>query len=99
MSYMKINVRGKSVDIPVRDAVRVSHESLTKMVECVVADIDRDRVELLERLPDADAIEQYFSTTGDVMVVAIVSRGYTSQYRLHIELYVCRIERNALFEI
>ena len=99
MSYMKIKVRGKSVDIPVRDAVRVSHEQLTKMVERIVAEIDGQRADLLERLPDADAIEQYFGTTGDVMVVAIVSRGYTSQYRLHIELYVCHVERNALFEI
>lgn len=95
MVHMIVNHNGKQINIPAQDAVRVSHESVTGMVQHLLADIQRDALKLALTLK-LDECENYYLTTGDVMVKATVER-WTDQ--LHVELYVCKIERFASFKL
>ncbi len=98
MVYMKIDNGGTSVPVPVQEAVRFSNERQQEMAQSMINDIRKDAYNILKRLPDIDAIEQRFCTSGDTMIKAIVSRAWDGP-GLRVELYVCRIERSAAFEL
>lgn len=95
MVHMTINVNGKRVNVPAQDAVRVSHNSVQDMAQRLINDIRKDAVKLALSLK-LDECENYYVTTGDVLIKATVERGFNS---LHVELYVCKIERHTMFEL
>lgn len=96
MANFKVKVGKRVVSVPAQDGVRVSHDIVQDMANRLILDIERDRKDLMFDLKDPDEIRQYFVTTGDVMLKAIVSRSFNG-VELHVELYVCKIERFAHF--
>jgi hypothetical protein len=98
---MNIKIDNVAVPVSVYEAVRLHHASVTEMAQRMVQTIARDKdrlmLELID-LPDDDAIAQYFSMSGDVMIKAIVSLDFNGT-DLRVELYVCSIERSASFQL
>ena len=95
MVHMHITVNNKNIPLPAQDAVRIGHENITNMVENLIADIQKDAVQLALTLK-LDECSNYFACTGDTMIKATVERWEKS---LHVELYVCTIDRFASFEV
>ena len=95
MVHMFINVNGKRTPLPAKDAVRIGHEDITSMAERLIADIQKDAVHLALTLK-LDECSNYFVSTGDTMIKATVERWEES---LHVELYVCTIDRFASFQL
>jgi predicted flavoprotein YhiN len=97
VSYFKVKAGTRTVSVPVYDAVRVNHASVQDMADRLILGIERDRKHLMFDLKDTNDLRQYFVTTGDVMLKAIVSRSFNG-VSLHVELYVCKVERFVHFE-
>lgn len=95
MVHMNITVNNKNIPLPAQDAVRCGQKDITRMVESLIADIQKDAVNLALTLK-LNECSNYFVSTGDTMIKATVERWETS---LHVELYVCTIDRFASFEV
>jgi len=96
MVHMKVKNGDDVVELAAQDAVRIGHERVRDMAQDLLNSINRDAYQILKRLQN-DEMEQLHSSTGDVMVKAIVSKFGPTE--LYVELYVCKIERYAGFSL